>query len=66
MQHQKIWTVTGCSLWIIGLGVFIIGLNTTGNTKSWMTLIGSIVFLIGLGITGAIWMRQKKDETDQK
>lgn len=63
MQAQKKWTVTGCSLWIIGLTVFIVGLNMSGDTRSWMTLAGSVAFLIGLGITGALWMKQKmKDE----
>ena len=63
MRTQKIWTVTGCGLWIIGLAVFIIGLNVSGNAGSWMTLLGSIAFLIGLGITGAIRMKRKKEET---
>ena len=63
MRTQKIWTVTGCGLWIIGLAVFIVGLNVSGNAGNWMTLLGSIAFLIGLGITGAIRMKRKKDET---
>ena len=58
---MKKWTVTGCALWIIGLAVFITGLNLTGSTKDWMTVAGSIVFLAGLGITGAVWMKTKKE-----
>ncbi len=61
---MKKWTITGCSLWIIGLALFIIGLNLTGDTKSWMTLAGSIVFLAGLGITGAVWMKTKNEPKD--
>ena len=57
-------TAAGCLLWIIGLTGFIIGLNLTGDTKSWMTLAGSIVFLAGLGITGAVWMKTKNEPKD--
>ena len=62
MRAQKIWTATGCGLWIIGIAVFIIGLNMSGNTGSWMTLSGSIAFLIGMGITGAVRMKRKRDD----
>lgn len=58
---KKGWTITGCALWIIGLAVFIAGLNLDGDTRSWMTLVGSIAFLIGLGITGAVWMKREKE-----
>ena len=61
---KKGWTIAGCCAWIIGLVLFITGLNLDGNTKGWLTVIGSILFLIGLGITGAIWMMKKK-ETDE-
>lgn len=53
------WTAAGCLLWIVGLTVFIVGLNLTGNVREWMSIIGSIVFLAGLGITGAVWMKTK-------
>ena len=61
---KKGWTIVGCCAWIIGLALFIIGLNLEGNTKGWLTVIGSIVFLIGLGITGAIWMMKKKEKDE--
>ena len=65
---MKKWTIAGCGLWIIGLAVFITGLNLEGNVKEWMTVIGSIAFLAGLGITGAIWMKKNKapQETENK
>ena len=59
------WTVAGCGLWIIGLAVFIIGLNLSENTKEWLTVAGSILFLAGLGITGALWMKTKKETAEQ-
>ena len=58
---MKKWTIAGCALWIVGLVVFITGLNLAGNVKEWMTMIGSIVFFSGLGITGAIRMKTKKE-----
>ena len=65
---MKKWTAAGCILWIIGLAVFIIGLNLEGNTREWMTIAGSIAFLAGLGISGAVWMKNKKepDSADEK
>ena len=51
MRRQKEWTLTGCSLWIIGLILFIVGLNLEGDVKAWMNVAGSIVFLIGLRIS---------------
>lgn len=59
---QKGLTIAGCVCWIAGLILFVVGLNLAGSTKDWLTIIGSIIFLIGLGITGAIWMKKKKDE----
>jgi len=61
---QKGWIVAGCIFWILGLILFILGLNLTGDAKGWLTAIGSIVFLIGLGIYGAVWLKKKK-ETDE-
>jgi hypothetical protein len=62
-MSQRGWTASGAILWIIGLTLFIIGLNLTGSTREWMTIAGSLSFLIGLGITGAVWMKKKqKDE----
>ena len=65
---MKRWTVAGCVLWIVGLAVFIIGLNLEGNVKDWMTIAGSIIFLAGLGITGAVWMKNRNGsmETEEK
>ncbi len=61
---MKKMTIAGCSLWIIGLIVFIVGMNLTGNTREWMMTGGSIVFLVGLGLSGVVWAK-KKSESDQ-
>ena len=66
MDKQKKWTLTGCLLWIVGLTVFIVGMNLTGSVKDWMMVAGSIVFMAGLGITGAMWVIRKKQEEEQE
>ena len=58
----KKMTVIGCTMWIVGLVTAIIGLNLTGNARTWVSIVGNVVFLIGLGITGIVWMKKKKDE----
>jgi hypothetical protein len=55
-------TVFGCTMWIVGLVTAIIGLNLTGDARTWVSIVGNVVFLIGLGITGIVWMKKKKDE----
>lgn len=62
-MHKK-WTIAGCLLWIIGLAASIIGMNLQGDSGKWVSISGNIVFLIGLGITGAIWFKKKKDESE--
>lgn len=62
-MHKK-WMIAGCLLWIIGLAASIIGMNLQGDSGKWVSISGNIVFLIGLGITGAIWFKKKKDESE--
>ena len=58
----KKMTVIGCTMWIVGLVTAIIGLNLTGDARTWVSIVGNVVFLVGLGITGIVWMKKKKDE----
>ena len=55
-------TVIGCTMWIVGLVTAIIGLNLTGDARTWVSIVGNVVFLVGLGITGIVWMKKKKDD----
>ncbi len=66
MRRKKEWTVTGCVFWILGLILFIAGLNIEGDTGSWMNVAGSVLFLLGLGITGAVRVIMKKSEEEEK
>ena len=58
----KKMTVIGCTMWIVGLVTAIIGLNLTGDARTWVSIVGNVVFLVGLGITGIVWMKKKKDD----
>lgn len=66
MRKEKEWTDTGCAFWILGLVLFIAGLNIEGETGSWMNVAGSVLFLLGLGISGAVWVIRKKNEQEEK
>ena len=46
--------IVGCSLWILGLAAAILGLNLSGTTGTWLTVIGNICFLVGLGLTAIV------------
>ena len=59
---MKKLTVIGCTMWIVGLVTAIIGLNLTGNARTWVSIVGNVVFLVGLGITGIVWMKKKNDD----
>ena len=61
---MKKLTVAGCIFWIVGLIVFIVGMNINSNVREPMMTLGSIVFLVGLAINGVVWAK-KKSESDQ-
>lgn len=61
---MKKLTVAGCIFWIVGLIVFIVGMNLNSNVREPMMTLGSIVFLVGLAINGVVWVK-KKSESDQ-
>lgn len=61
---MKKMTIAGCSLWIIGLIVFIVGINLTGNTRETMMTLGSIVFMIGLALIAVVWVKRKNDSAE--
>ena len=59
---MKKLTVAGCIFWIVGLIVFIVGMNLNSNVREPMMTLGSIVFLVGLAINGDVWVKRKNDE----
>lgn len=61
---MKKLTVAGCIFWIVGLIVFIVGMNINSSIRETMMTLGSIVFLMGLAINGVVWAK-KKSESDQ-
>ena len=65
MNGEKRLAALGAGFWILGLVLFVLGLNISGTAGQWMTVIGSIVFLIGLGLEGILWLkgRRKQEES---
>ena len=61
----KLLPALGAGCWILGLILFLVGLNLHTDTGSWLTVLGSIAFLLGLGLEGVIWFsrRRNKDRT---
>ena len=56
---MKKLTVAGCIFWIVGLIVFIVGMNINSSIRETMMTLGSIVFLMGLAINGVVWAKRK-------
>ena len=65
MKGKKL-PVIGASLWILGLALFLIGLNIKSGIGSWMSIIGNICFFLGLGIEGVVWMKKRKDPPSEE
>ena len=59
---MKKLTVIGCVMWIVGLVTVIIGLNLTGDAKTWVSIAGNVVFFVGLGITGVVWLKRRDEK----
>ncbi|MBQ6289928.1 MAG: hypothetical protein IJK71_11875 [Clostridia bacterium] len=59
---MKKLTVAGCIFWIVGLIVFIVGMNINSSIRETMMTLGSVVFLMGLAINGVVWAKRKNDE----
>ena len=52
----------GSVLWIIGLGMTLVGLNIADETmRKWISVIGNIVFLIGLFLVGIVWFQSRRN-----
>ena len=63
-MKNRLLPLLGASAWILGLLLFIVGLNVHTSAGAWLTAVGSIVFLIGLGLEGIVWLRRGKDSGD--
>ena len=60
-MKSKTLPVLGASLWILGLILFLIGLNIHTPTGQWMAIIGNIAFFVGLGLEGIVWFKKRKE-----
>lgn len=62
MDRNRKLAALGASLWILGLILFILGLNLPNTAGRWMTVLGSVSFLLGLGLEGVWWLRSRKTQ----
>ena len=58
---MKKLTVAGCIFWIVGLIVFIVGMNINSSIRETLMTAGSLVFIIGLGLSAIVWIKKKCD-----
>ncbi len=61
-KEGKTLPLIGASLWILGLALFLVGLNVKTDAGSWMSVIGNICFFLGLGIEGVYWVKSRKEK----
>ena len=62
----KLLPVLGASLWILGLILFVVGLNIHTPAGSWMSIAGNIAFLVGLGLEAVWYLRRRKAARDEE
>ena len=65
MNGEKRLAALGAGFWILGLVLFVLGLNIPGTAGQWMTVIGSIAFLTGLGLEGIWWFRGRREQEEK-
>ena len=64
-MKSNILPILGAGLWILGVILFILGLNIHTTAGQWMTVVGEISFFVGLGLEGVIWMKKRKDKEEK-
>ena len=65
MKGKKL-PVLGAGLWILGLVLFLVGLNIHTDTGRWMAVLGNIAVLAGLALEGVVWMKKHRDQEPEK
>ncbi len=65
MQIRKL-AMIGAILWVVGLGMAIVGMNVAAPAGSWLNVIGNVLFFLGLLLEGVYWMKRKKEEPSEE
>ena len=60
-MNRKLLPLLGAGLWVLGLILFILGLNLSAPAGSWLTVLGNILFFLGLALEGILWFRRRKE-----
>ena len=63
-MNSKLLPLLGAGLWVLGLFLFILGLNLSAPASSWLTVLGNILFFLGLALEGILWFRRRKERKD--
>ena len=65
-MRGKLLPLFGAGLWILGLILFLLGLNLSAPAGQWMTVIGQICFLLGLGLEAVYYLRRRKTRQQEE
>ena len=65
-MRNRLLPLLGSGFWVLGLILFLVGLNIHAAAGTWLTSVGSIFFLAGLGLEGVWWFLRRRDASDQE
>ncbi len=65
MQNRTL-ALVGAILWVLGLGMAIVGMNLGAPAGTWLNVIGNILFFLGLLLEGILWVKRKKEEPSEE
>ena len=65
-MKSRMLPVLGAVFWILGLILFLTGLNIHTSAGQWMTVTGNIVFFLGLGLEGVYWMKSRREKEKEE
>ena len=65
-MRNRLLPLLGSGFWVLGLVLFLVGLNIRSNAGAWLTTLGTIFFLTGLGLEGIWWFLRRREAEDQE
>ena len=64
-MKDRLLPVLGSVFWLLGLILFLAGINIHTDAGTWLTVIGSIVFLLGPALEGVVWFHRRDSDQDR-
>lgn len=65
-MNQRLLSALGAVLWLLGLALFILGLNLPAPAGSWLAVTGNLLFFPGLALEGVVWFRRRREQEKQE